>query len=660
MDRRSGRRRGFGRRVRRGAGAAAAAAAAMRRLGRAVRRAGRALAVVLLLGSGSAGAMCAQEAWAGGDYHVYACRQPDGQVAPVDGWSEATSQANDRATNTCASEGGLVAALDAGHSHPADTDLATWAFDAPAGETLAGATLWRAGDTAGGGNSNDSYFFWLTGVANSGESTVVFDKCNAFKGCPSEGELKNPLAATNRVEVPEKALHSPYLSLNASCGSLISGSECSSSPGDENGNAAIVELFAADMVLNQESAPTVQEVKGPLAEAATVSGTTDIAFTATDSGSGVYEAVFQVDGQTVHTTVLSTNGGRCEDVGQTTDGLPAFLYTQPCAASLSVDVPFDTTALSDGSHHVVVSVTDAAGNATPAMDRQVTVANHPAGEGAGGGGAGGSGGSPGSGSGTGTGGQSPNGSDTGGAGAGTAGAGAGTGASGAGAGTAGPAARGAANGSEASDEAALSARWKGASGARLTSAYGQRHTLEGRLTAPGGHPIAGAAIEVGALPAAAGAHAAALPSVRTNAQGRFSLGLPRTLPSTTVQLSYRSHLGDALPVATRTLTLAVRVDALLHASPTLTSVGRTVRFSGRLLGGAIPPGGKQLILEGRSTGEPWTEFEVVRTNAQGVFHGSHRFHLPGPLAYSFRALSGYEADYPFLAGSSNVVGVLER
>jgi hypothetical protein len=625
---------------------------------RATRRAAGTVLAVAAIAMLLSGAMCAG-AWAG-EYHVYSCRMPDGQVAPVDGWSETTSQAGDHTADTCATEGGLVAALDAGHSHPADTDLATWAFDAPAGETLAAATIWRAGDTAGGSNLNAeaSYMFWFAGVANSGNGAHPFGICEALNGCAGQGNLKSPIAANNRLEVPSGALHSPYLSLNASCGSLIASSVCPNGSGDEAGNAAVVELFAADLVLTQESAPTVQEVKGPLDEATTVSGTTDVAFTATDSGSGVYEAVFQVDGQTVYTTVLSTNGGRCHDVGQTTDGLPAFLYTQPCPPSLSVDVPFDTTATTNGSHHIVVSVTDAAGNSTPVMDRQVQVSNHA----------------------TPTGGEQPSGGEDAG---GRSGAGVeqpspeqparGSGQPGAGA-TSSPApgtttaaaaspaaaARGAANGSEASDQATLTARWKGAAGARLKSSYGQPHTVEGRLTAPGGRPIVGAAIDVGALAAYTGARVAALSEVRTNAQGRFGLRLPRTLTSTTVSLSYRSHLGDALPVATRTLTLAVAVDLVLHISPRSTAVGHTIRFSGRLLGGAIPPGGKQLVLEGRSPGAPWTEFDVVRTDSHGAFYASHRFRLPGPVSYSFRVLSGYEADYPFLAGSSKVVGVLER
>lgn len=607
-------------------------------------------AAFLLSAAIAAGALSANAQ--AGQYHVYTCRTPDGQAAPVDGWSEAVSTANDHTANTCAGGGGLVAALNAGHAHAADTDLATWAFNAPAGETLGAATVWRAGDTAGGANENASYLFWLAGSAGAETGSRVFERCTAVSECASKGMFANPLATQNRVEAPSSALNTPNLSLTASCGSAILEYGCPTGGGDENGNAAVVELFAADLILNDEAPPTVEEAKGPLAEAATVSGTTDIALTAGDGASGVYEAIFQVDGATVQKTVLDGNGGKCHDVGETTDGLPAFLYTRPCPASASADVPFDTTGLSDGSHHVVVSVTDAAGNATPAMDRQVTVANHassPGGEQTGGGT--GNGQQPGGTSGNtspGTGNQ-PGASQN----AGSTNPGAGAASSGA------APERGAPNGSGASDQATLMARWKGA-GVRLKSAYGKPHTLEGRLSAPGGGPIAGASIAVSDLPAATGAHTSGLPTVRTNAKGRFTLRLPRTLTSGALGLAYRSHLADTTPVATRTLILAVVPTLQLHVSPILSAIHHTIYFAGRVLGGAIPPGGKQLVLEGRTPGTPWVQFKVIRTSARGTFHASYRFVIPGPSAYTFRIVSQYEADYPFLAGVSNLVGLVER
>lgn len=595
-----------------------------------------------------------------GEYHVYSCRMPDGQVAPADAWSEAVSQVNDATENTCASGGGLVAGLLTGTSHPADTDLATWTFGAPTNETISAATLWRAGDTAGGSNANASYLFWLSGSAGSEIGSRVFEKCVAANECTSKGNLTNKLAPENRVEVANSALHTPYLSITASCGSSIREFGCPAGGGDPNGYAAIIELFAADLTLADESPPAVSEVTGALAEDATVSGTSDVAFHASDAGSGIYEAVFKLDGVTVQSTVLNANGGHCRDVGQTSDGLPAFLYTQPCPAAASVDVPFDTTAAVDGTHHLVVEAIDAGGNSTPVLDRQVTVSNAaaPTEEGGSGGSSGGGGsgtgaeGTGGTGSGSGGAGQPPAGSQTGTTGGAFAGE--------ARAVVPAPAARGAANGSEASDRATLTARWQESANAHVTSNFGRAHTVTGRLTDPAGRPIVGAEIDVSDLLAYPGAHASALRAPQTDAQGRWSVRAPRMIASGMLRFAYRSHLGDSLPAATRTLTLSVRAGLTLKVSPRRTSVGRRIRFSGQLHGGPIPPGGKQLVLEARSPRTGWIQFHVIRSDAAGRFRSSYRFHFPGPVRYSFRALSKYEADYPFLAGSSNTVAVLER
>ena len=66
------------------------------------------------------------------------------------------------------------------------------------------------------------------------------------------------------------------------------------------------------------------------------------------------------------------------------------------------------------------------------------------------------------------------------------------------------------------------------------------------------------------------------------------------------------------------------------------------------------------MLEARSPGSAWIEFRVVRTNARGRFRAAYRFKFPGPANYRFRARSEPESDFPFTAGSSNVVAVHER
>src|ERR1700733_5743218 len=81
------------------------------------------LATVLVL------AALAGSAWAG-EYHVYSCRTPSGQVEPTVGWSATGHPPDDPASNTCESGGGLIAAVDAGDAHLGDSesDKATWQF----------------------------------------------------------------------------------------------------------------------------------------------------------------------------------------------------------------------------------------------------------------------------------------------------------------------------------------------------------------------------------------------------------------------------------------------------------------------------------------------------------------------------------------------------
>ncbi len=144
-----------------------------------------------------------------------------------------------------------------------------------------------------------------------------------------------------------------------------------------------------------------------------------------------------------------------------------------------------------------------------------------------------------------------------------------------------------------------------------------------------------------------------------NANGRWSLTLPRNLPSTALRISYRQSPADALPAALRTLTLTIPAALHLHIAPRTAASSGTIHFNGRLRGGPIPPGGKQLVLEARSPGGSWIEFHVIRAGASGRFTYLYRFRLPGPAHYQFRVLSEAEADFPFAAGVSNVVGVLE-
>jgi hypothetical protein len=563
--------------------------------------------LAVVLATGLALVVLAVSAWAGA-YHLYSCRTPTGQVAPTVGWSPSGHPSYDPTLNTCESGGGLIAAVDAGDAHLADSesDKATWQFIAPEGETVADATMWRAGSTLGGSNGYASYLFLLTGVADLGNNAIIFDKCAAEEGadesCPGQGNFADPLATENQVIAPSDALNSPYLSLSAYCGAFVNEEQCPTNEGGKITYDAMVELFAADIVLSQSTNPTVSAVSGGLAEDPTVSGTSDVAFHATDPGSGVYEAIIEADGKVVEHEVINEDGGHCHDVGGTTDGLPAFLYPQPCPAEASADIPFDTAALTNGEHHLVVSVTDAAGNAATVLDREINVTN-----------------------------QLPPGCT----------------------------ANGVAGARSAAEAVTLTAGWKGHDGERLRTRYGSAYTIGGTLTGPAGVAIAGAQLEVCELPNYRGAPTTLIAAPRTGSNGHWSLALPNDLPSTTLRIAYRSDPLQALPAALQTLTLTIPAALRLHITPRTARSSGAIRFSGRLRGGPIPPGGKQLVLEARSPGGRWIEFHVIRTRAGGRFAYLYRFRLPGPTRYQFRVLSEAEADFPFVAGVSNVVGVFE-
>jgi hypothetical protein len=440
------------------------------------------------------------------------------------------------------------------------------------------------------------------------------------------GEPESPLSPTNFLSVPATNV-GEHIYVNASCGGLATY-KCPSGKGDANGYAAVVYLYAADLTLEQNSQPTVENVTGELATAGTLSGTADLSFAASDPGSGVYQAMFDVDGAPAGHTLIDENGGRCRDVGGTSDGLAAFLYLQPCASSVSADVPFDTTALSDGTHHLVVAVTDAAGNSTVVLDRKIDVLNHPA----------------------------------------QLLPGAGQGASGA-AGQAAPGAGqaiatlGPANGTPASAAASLTAHWSSSAHTALSARFGSAHTVSGRLLAPGGTPIAGAQVQAQFLPACLGAHPLTLTAARTGANGAFALRLPASLPSGRLTLAYSAHSGQASPDVTAALALTVPASLSLRVTPRSSHAGGTIRFSGNLHGAPLPHGGKQLVLEARVAGpghSSWRQFRVLTTAAHGAFRASYRFRLPGPVTYQFRAVSPHEADFPYATGASNLVSVRER
>jgi len=574
---------------------------------------------------------------AAGQFHVYGCRTPSGAVAPTVGWSGSAMGTADSTQDTCAAGGALIAALGDGTTHEVETNYARWTFSAPAEIKLAGATLWRAGDAAGGWSTNATYEFWLAGPEDEDAEADVFDECVAEFGCPTGlGNTGTAMSSSNLVTVPSENLGTD-LYMTASCTGSVKF-VCPSGKGDPNGYAAVVYLYAADLVLEQTSQPVVSSVEGELATASTLSGTADLSLHAEDGGSGVYEAVFTVDGIETGSVLLDENGGHCRNLGPAGDGLPAFLYPQPCPSSLTADIPFDTTALTDGTHHLVVTVTNAAGNSTVALDRKIDVANDPPAA------------QPEK--------ESP---PSGGSQSGSA-----DGAQPTSATQNDPQSQtnpapqqGSDNGSGASAGAVLRVRWSTTAHTALRDAGARASTVLGQLLAPSGVPIGGALVSVLFTPSYEGAHTVALTSARTSSLGAFRVRVPAGTPSGRLTFAYSATLGGAVPSVTSALSLSVPATLALRVTPRVASARGTIAFAGTLHGEPLPPGGKTLVLEARVPGESWRQFEVLSTGAGGRYRASYRFRLPGPVVYQFRAVAPAEADFPYAAGSSNVVAVRE-
>jgi len=371
--------------------------------------------------------------------------------------------------------------------------------------------------------------------------------------------------------------------------------------------SAEADISSAEIILATKATPKGSGFTGSLT-GETVSGPGTLSFTATDPGPGVYQVRVKVDGNQVWAETPDDNGGKCVPTG-TTAGVRVFDAFQPCPNETAVHAEIHTAILADGTHTLTVEVEDAAGDVATVYSGTLITANHPVST------------------------ETPL-----------------------------PPApvRGPANGTPASESAVLTAHWNSSkSTSRLTSSYGRPHEIAGKLTNAAGVPIVGALIEASQKPASLGAVTSSLTDPRTNAQGGFTIGVPRSISSTTIELAYRSHIGDPQPVATQTLTLRVPASIHLTVSPRVTSVGHTIVLRGTLAG-SIPPGGKKVLFEARTIGGQWLEFHNATVNAHGRFRATHRFTFPGPVRYQFRVVCEREADFPFLTGVSNTVQVRER
>ena len=566
----------------------------------------------IAIGALAACALAAPSGASAGTFTALSCHDAAGSAIGTRGWGIDPPTGDYPTGNymtfgdSCAGGGAGAFGLSMGPDPTAnyvngDGDAMT--YSVPAGLTILGYSLsldaYGAPCAVVSGQCTDG--FGQVWVNHTGEGDPNYDYRNLGYGRQEQTVSESELSGVNSVTV------------DVSCDPGQDPSyEC---PGSSAGGPEAQALVSAgSFTLLDSTVPTVANVTGSLVAGGTLTGSDTVNFTASDTGGGIYSASALVDGRQVVGEVPNTNSGLCVNLAPASSITMAFAASQPCPSTENVSLTVNTSQLSAGQHHLQVLVTDAAGNQTIAYDGTITV--------------GGSSSSTGSSASAGTG-QICSGSTA------------------------------AANSASATNQAKLTARWVHTGRATLTSRYGARERVTGRLMTPSGQAISGVPIDVCETSAYEGGRPVEVASVRTGPTGTWSLALPRNTPSSSLRFVYPSPANDVSPLATATLTLHVHAGIALRITPHTTSVGHTIHFSGTLHGTPIPPGGKQLILEASSGGE-WIQFDTIATSARGRYHASYRFKFPGPVTYRFRVVSPHEADFPFLAGSSNVVDVYER
>jgi hypothetical protein len=390
---------------------------------------------------------------------------------------------------------------------------------------------------------------------------------------------------------------------------LVATAECNGASWDPDCPAGVehatIEILRSEITLSDDTPPSAGIATGSAVASAIWSGTQTFAFGAADDGGGVYQAFLDVDGSNVVTRTIDSFGGRCVD---TTAGQRVFRYPRPCPSSTDAIVAVDANALPVGDHDVTLRISDAAGNMRTVYSARKTVVApaKPVGPGSA------------------------------------------------------PAERGPANGENPADDARLSVRWDTTKRPTLTSPYGRRNVIRGRLTTAGGAGIRNARIEL--LTAVDGRTGAPIDKggSRTRRDGRFTLILPANVSSRTLVLRYRSHANDTVSVAEGTLRLKVRAGVQLRVTPRTAARGRTVRLSGRLIGGPLPETGKVVELQARSPGEKWITFRTVRASRKGRFATHYKFRQSGPALYLMRARVRETGDYPYATGVSHAARVRVR
>ncbi len=195
--------------------------------------------------------------------------------------------------------------------------------------------------------------------------------------------------------------------------------------------------------------------------------------------------------------------------------------------------------------------------------------------------------------------------------------------------------------------------------ARANIRYGRNVAVSGRLTSTDGDPLIGQPIVVTSVERRTGAAAQPVTTVVTDGTGRFRFTVPAG-PSRELTVSYPG--GDGLLKRSREVWLKTPASATIHASKTVVRGAGRIRFSGRLrlLGTALPPGGKIVVLEAFQRGK-WTTVRATRATGPNASWAATAQFRGNPGRFRLRLRIPREAAvFPYEIGYSPSISVRVR
>jgi hypothetical protein len=293
--------------------------------------------------------------------------------------------------------GGVWARID---EDSGSATQATWAYTASAGSTIAGGSITGVGivQVTFGVPMND-YDAFISSPADQPDAADLVADCASPSTYTGGGLPGSNPCAENPIEQRASGISpdglgpgggpppAPLVATidHPGATTLFMTAACSTGQTDpcfyNLANEFYLSMDAgfswADILLSDNNQPTATGFGGSLLAPGVVRGTAHLTFTASDpDGPGIYNVTVKLDGNPIYSGMPGSNGGECSPAGtDSSSGALIFDYQQPCPTSEQLDIPVDTTKLTDGAHDLQVIVEDAAENAATVLDQNLTTQN---------------------------------------------------------------------------------------------------------------------------------------------------------------------------------------------------------------------------------------------------------------------------------------------